>query len=284
MFLDNVDSRATLGGPALDMALTTGRVKDRVFQSQRSIDLPLRAVWIATGNNVQPGDDTTRRILPIRLESPEENPEDREGFKHPVLLGWVRQERQRLAVAGLTILRAYVAAGKPKQGLKPWGSFEAWSDLIRESIVWAGLPDPAETRSLVRESDRSADLLQLILAAIEELGRDGATASEMVKLAEHSYHPDMVDPYPTLREMVSQVCGTKANAKTLGARLRTYIGRVSNGRKLATSKARGGIVQWKVERADGGFGGFGGFTSTSLSNACENRIVHNDEYSKHILS
>ncbi len=32
-----------------------------------------------------------------------------------------------LLAAALTILRGWIVAGKPKHGLKPWGSFEQWS-------------------------------------------------------------------------------------------------------------------------------------------------------------
>ena len=82
----------------------------------------------------------------MRLESPEENPEERTGSRHPDLLAWVRQERPRLTVAAMTILRGYCVAGRPDMGLTPWRSFEGWSDLVRQSIVWCGLPDPGETR------------------------------------------------------------------------------------------------------------------------------------------
>ena len=59
--------------------------------------IPAKAIWIATGNNLQFQADTARRTLRIRLESREENPEERTGFKHPDLLPWVRRERGRLA-------------------------------------------------------------------------------------------------------------------------------------------------------------------------------------------
>ena len=60
----------------------------------------------------------------------------------------------------LTILRGYCAAGRPAQGFKPWGSFEQWSDLVRGAIVWAGEPDPADTREELRaENDTTGQAL-----------------------------------------------------------------------------------------------------------------------------
>ena len=61
------------------------------------------------------------------VQSPLETPEDRSGFRHPDLLSWIEAERPRLAVAALTILRAYFVAGCPSQTGGDWGSFERWS-------------------------------------------------------------------------------------------------------------------------------------------------------------
>ncbi|HEX3340072.1 MAG TPA: hypothetical protein VHT68_12980 [Pseudolabrys sp.] len=54
-----------------------------------------------------------RRIIAARIDAGE-NPEAR-AFKRPKLLDWVRNDRARLVVAGLTVLRAYKVAGRPDQ-------------------------------------------------------------------------------------------------------------------------------------------------------------------------
>jgi len=48
----------------------------------------------------------------------------------------------------LTILSAYCVAGAAgaTANLKPRGSFDGWSDLIRQSVVWLGLDCPGQTR------------------------------------------------------------------------------------------------------------------------------------------
>ncbi len=60
-----------------------------------------------------------------------EHPEERTDFRHPRLLAWVGENRGRILPAALTLLRAYVAAGRPVQRLPGFGSFEEWSDLVR---------------------------------------------------------------------------------------------------------------------------------------------------------
>ncbi|MBK8123956.1 MAG: hypothetical protein IPK54_10475 [Dokdonella sp.] len=53
---------------------------------------------------------------------------------------WVPDHRQELLGAALTVLRAYIVAGKPAQPIQPYGSFEEWSGLLRGALVWLGSP------------------------------------------------------------------------------------------------------------------------------------------------
>lgn len=248
LLLDNVAGR--LGSPSLDAALTATSWTDRILgTSQTTGTLPLSTVWVATGNNVALEADTARRTLFMRLESPVENPEERTDFAQANLLEWVAHKQRRLVVAGLTILRAYVVAGRPDQQLTPWGSFEAWSALVRGAIVWAGLADPAETREIVRDADRSAEQLRLIHAGIAEIDPqgDGVTTAEIVRLVEHPMRPDDVDDHPALRAAVAEVCGGRVDARRLAVVLRNFVGRVAGGRKLLKETDKHlKLVRWRV--------------------------------------
>lgn len=263
----NFDNVADVfGSPSLD-AVTTGTTwSDRVLgTNQMTGDLPATTVWFATGNNVVIGADTARRVLYARIESPEENPEDRTGFTHENLPGWVRQNRHRLAVAAITMLRGYVAAGRPSQKLVPWGSFEAWSNLVRSTIVWAGLLDPCSTRAIVREKDRSAELLRLFLDGIKEmdLGGEGVTSADIKRLLERPIGQDGVDVYPSMRAAVAESC-EKLTARAIGYALRKYIGRVCGGRRIVAEKGHAKITSWLVEDVlSGGDGGDGGDVSSA---------------------
>ena len=143
ILIDNIVG--TLGSPSLDAALTGTSWSDRILgESAMASGLPLYATWYATGNNVILAADISRRTLHIRLESDQEDPEERADFHHTNLLAWVRSHRPRLATAAVTILSAYCAAGKPNQRLKPWGSFEGWSDL--SGPLLCGLVNPIRRR------------------------------------------------------------------------------------------------------------------------------------------
>lgn len=248
ILLDNVATK--LGGASLDAALTATTWQGRILGESRTTGLlPLSTVWLATGNNIEFSADTARRTLMSRLESFEEHPEDRRTFRHPELRRFVRDERARLAVAGLTILRAYFAAGCPEMKLPPWGSFEEWSRLIRHAIVWAGHADPRANCDAVRNADQSAQLVRLIHAGIEEADIDceGVTAADIVRLLGHPISEDGVDQWPILREAMAELCSSKLDARKIGYGLRRYLGRVCAGKRLVSVAGHGGVKRWMVE-------------------------------------
>ena len=161
--IDNCKDGVPLGSPSLDLALTGTIFQDRLLGSSETVKAPLAAVWMATGNNLQYGGDLPRRVVQCRLDAGVEHPEERTGFEHADIEGWCRQERPRIVVSALTLLRAYHVAGRPRAGLSTFGSFEPWSDLVREAIVWADGADPLAGR---RDVVRSADPVRQALAAL----------------------------------------------------------------------------------------------------------------------
>ena len=122
-----------IGNGTLDCLLTSEAWGDRILGVNQHVKLPMLLTVFATGNNVQIAADTCRRICPIRLNTPLERPEDRQGFKIPNLLAHVRKHRAELLVDALTILRAYFIAGRPGQKMTPWGSFEGWDSVVRSA-------------------------------------------------------------------------------------------------------------------------------------------------------
>jgi hypothetical protein len=157
-----------LGNQYLSMALTAQAITGRILGQTVTAEAPWTAVLFATGNNLAYRDDMSRRVVPIALDPQMERPEERTGFRHPNLEAWVRQERPGLVVNALTILRAFCVAQCPAQGLTPYGSFEAWSDLVRNAVVWLGEADPCEGRQdLAAQTDDAYEQLATLLTAWE---------------------------------------------------------------------------------------------------------------------
>ena len=223
--IDNING--PLGCAALDAALTGRSWNQRVLgKSETARELPMRMVWLATANNVDIQADTARRLVHIRIESKCQNPEERTGFAHPNLRSWVTKERPRLVRAPLIVLRAYAVAGRPNMGLKPWGSFEDWSDWVRNALVWAGEVDPGETRAeLAAQADTEGNALEMFLDAFEKVDPNaaGMTASQILHLAYKREEFSQQDTHPRLREAVEELCptsnGKTTSSKSLGRRL-----------------------------------------------------------------
>ena len=242
-----------LGCASLDAALTATVWKDRVLGASEIVELPLLVTWSATGNNVVLHADTSRRVAHIRLDSRLENPEQREGFKHPNLKAYVREHRAKLLADALTILSAYCYAGRPQQKLPTWGSFEGWSDLIRQAIVWYGLPDPGATRTeLVEQSDREATALRALLGGWDELDPDRFGLTTVEILGRLTKQPEQ---YERVRDAVLELCPPKAghplpSTGSLGNKLRHLRGRVIGGRCLDYREGRGRKRAWHVVTAE----------------------------------
>ena len=260
VLFDNLDIQ--IGGAALDAAITSSTWTGRVLgQSRMTGDLSMRTVWSATGNNMAFGSAWDGGFYRSGCNRNSKCRKIEAGFRHPDLLSWIESERPRLAVAALTILRAYFVAGCPPQSGGDWGSFECWSAVIRGSIVWAGGADPLPTRTTALAGDDTAALLGKLIVGIETadpLG-EGLTTKEIERKTFGTQADDA--DHEALAEAVFEICGERFNGRKFGRRIRGFALRVWQGRYIEAESARGGVLRWRVRRADGGFGGFGGSNS-----------------------
>jgi putative DNA primase/helicase len=92
--IDNINNE--IDSAALPAALTAPFWEDRILGVSEIVRIPIRCVWIATGNNPQFSREIARRIVRIRLDAKRDRPWLRSGFRHPDLMGWVRANRPRL--------------------------------------------------------------------------------------------------------------------------------------------------------------------------------------------
>ena len=235
VLIDNIVG--TIGGPSLDAALTSDVWQDRLLGGNRTIRLPMRVLFFATGNNLQLVGDLARRCMYARLETEHERPEERRDFTHPDLMGFALENRARLLAAALTLLRAYFVAGCPQPAFRPLGSFEGWSRVVRAAIVWTGLADPCTTTADIPSTrERESAALTSIMAALTN--PRGTTASQL--LARTRVDEGLRE---ALVELVPPRDGLDLpSSVNLGTRLGSVRGRVIGGRRLdrvgATSPIR----------------------------------------------
>ena len=142
-------------------------------------------------------------------------------------------------MAALSLLHHYHLAGRPDQGLKPWGSFEGWT-LIRNVIVWAGMPDPAETMNdLQVANDTDTPLLRMLLDGWQEAG-GSLTVKEAIDKADTIDGGDF--KFPALRAAIDEFDGKK---QAIGLALKKYLGCRQDGRYFEQSGNK--IKRWTVQ-------------------------------------
>jgi putative DNA primase/helicase len=208
--LDNITGE--LRSFALDAALSSGLVKDRVLGGSVVEQVPFRAVTVATSNGAVVSRDLVRRSMHVRIDPRCEKPAARpdSAFKFPgdTLLKHAHEHRALYLGAAFTILRAYVCAGRPAVEMSGVGSFDAWSRLVRAALVWAGADDPVSTQSDLQEmadadTDVVLDLMRAWHAAFKGEPRTAgdavATLNEGLANALRAFTETTGDRMPTAR-------------------------------------------------------------------------------------
>ena len=255
---DNI-ARA-FGGAAIDKCITaTDTVDLRILGRSEKRTLPWRGVIFGSGNNVYVKGDMLPRVLAPRLESPLENPELRD---LPDLRALALERRPQLVADALTILRAFVADGRPAQNVPRWNGFDEWAALVPHALVWVGAPDPmGARRGLAGDEDptRAAEttLVREWLRLCNNTEPRGLTVSGALA---HMYPPPRHDEEPDgwndLRESLEHLTaarpGSTPASRKVGDALRRIKARPIGGQKLVSEQDRGGIARWRVIPASGG--------------------------------
>ncbi|HEY6461143.1 MAG TPA: bifunctional DNA primase/polymerase [Polyangiaceae bacterium] len=256
-FFDNV--KGVFGGEALEAAVTSGEIKQRILGASVDSVVPWLATIIVTGNNMTMTEDMLRRSLLCRIEPDVEDPTKRKTFAHPNeedprdLPTWVKDERADLIVAALTILRAYALKQYPDAQTGMMQSFNAWSRIVPGAIAFAGGANVLEAIGTDEKggSDESAAVAMLI----RELKRlsNGAPMSTKAILsalypAPHKDSPP--DGWDAMREAIEALTpmhGPVPNTLKFAHALRSRLGQVSSGHRLACKMDRLKSRLWFVE-------------------------------------
>lgn len=187
-WFDNMNTETDSG--VLASAITASSFKARLLGTSNLVDAEVTHTWCAVANNFKGTPEILRRLAGIELNARVTAPEDRTGFHHPDLKGWVRENRGELVWAALTLIQNWVA-----KGMKPWegkakGSFENWSKvmggILRDAgICGFGLKDAEFKQMAASSGDDGVQLLVEHLAREFDDGdafRPGGTS----KIREHA--------------------------------------------------------------------------------------------------
>jgi hypothetical protein len=135
VLLDNVTKPLNSGTFA--GALTALDWEDRMMATHETRSFPVRCVWLMTANNPVMSTEIARRCVRIRLDAKCERAWQRTGFSVPDLRGWIHLNRGQIIGAYLTLIRAWLCAGRP-EGKTRLGSYEEWSSVIGGILGFIG--------------------------------------------------------------------------------------------------------------------------------------------------
>jgi hypothetical protein len=239
LFLDNLNRPLDAG--SLAAALTTETWSDRLLGLSKMVRVRNRAVWVGTGNNVALSRELARRTLLCRLDAGVERPAERAGFRHPRLLAWVKGNRGRLVGAVLTLVRAWLARGRPA-GTQAMGMYEAWAEVVGGILGVAGVHGLLGNRAAFREAQAAADDWPAFLHAWRAAHGDRAVGvADLYRLAAGK----------ALLDAVLGDGGERSQRTRLGAALKKWADRVQGGvRVRAAGRDHSGRQLFRLEPAE----------------------------------
>jgi hypothetical protein len=222
-------------------ALTEEHLTGRILGVTKTATVGTRALFLSSGNNVEPVRDMTRRTVVITLDPKVETPASRQFNGNP--LGTVRADRARYVSLALTIVRAWIMAGKPKTQCKPLNSFEQWTDWVRQPLLWLGQPDPVEKVFEVMANDPDRETLGRLLHAW--LAQFGSTPT-MIRHAVDSSEFNNGELREALREVAEE--RGEINRRRLGRWIARHAGRIVDGMRFAKASGTTSAERWGIER------------------------------------
>jgi hypothetical protein len=208
-------------------------------------DCECHTALFATGNNITFRGDMVRRGLKCNLEALGERPELRE-FKQD-MLEVAAVDRGAYVAAALTIVRAYLAAGSPSV-CKPFGSYAAWSRMVRSPLVWLGEPDPTGSIDEIREEDvELTNIREFVGLWVDyelDLGADYTTA-QIIEAACPPHTPNNYSPQ-TFKQFLLRVAAARSAPDTVSPdRLGWWLRGIS-GRIVSIADANGVTHQYRL--------------------------------------
>lgn len=249
ILIDNVTR--PVGGSSLDALLTASHWKGRVLGATEMVELPNIATWYVSGNNVCVRGDLTRRALRCFIDAPDERPELRTGFKIKEMRKHVREHRGRLVAAALTVIRAR-AAEREVPRLPALGSFDEWSFLVRDALVWLDEADPVASQESLRA------VADLGLAAFSELlgawrayfgDRPVQITEALEELDRRAHVDDARRVVRAIEELAELPLTDRKTARSLGYAIRSRQGRTVDGLTFIGVGGRvAGGKAWLVRR------------------------------------
>ena len=245
--IDNVVKR--LKSASLTRALTAKIWRDRLLGKNQMLDLPQGAVWIATGINIEIGGDIARRSMWIRFTSTCPRPWTRTGFKHPDILGWVKENHASIISNLLIMARAWAQAGC-LDGTARLGGFNEWAKVISGILEFAGVKDfMGNAAQMYDEMDQDVQQWDAFLGEWTTIHADSPVSSGQLIDELLSFEP-IYRPFQEAMpdDVATAVSRDRRASHSLGHALRKHLNQVYPSGRMLTGEidAHSNSMKWMV--------------------------------------
>jgi len=252
--------------------ITADAMVDRVLGKSESIRIPNRALLILTGNNMSLAGDLPRRVIICRIDPQTDQPFARQFDLDP--LAHVLAHRAEMLAAACILIRARFTHMKTSAPGR-LASFEAWDDLVRQTVCWADVAlrlgafgDPMDLVREAQAADPESDALFSLLDALrDQFGNAEFNAKEVQVATKASTIKSPLEL--ALLDLVGD--RQLASVKSLGRVLKSKEGRIVHGLRLTGRQdTRSGSRMYRVKAVEPdktGFDGFDGFLPSHTEKA-----------------
>lgn len=224
-------------------AMTSESYRARGLGGMKLVSVSNRALWVLNGNNVGLQGDVVRRVMSIVLDSPE-NPETQMHAFDP--RDMIRDNLATYRADLLDILTSYRAAGSPLVSSEGLASFEQWSRLVRNCVLWLGMADPMATIRAAQAEDGETLTLRRMLHVWHD--RFGVEPMLLRDLATSGFEGETAAEWQEVYGSITTYKGRQDPAQ-FGYWLRRMKGRKLDGMYFTASETRGkgGVTKWCVK-------------------------------------
>lgn len=183
LVFDNLSGE--LDSNTLATVLTATTFTDRELGRSAEKQLPIMSGQVWTGNNPIFSTELQRRLSLIRLDAQCANPKGREGFKYPDLLQHVTENRGKIIAALMTLVMAWVSAGKPApKNVPKIASYDGWRHTLGGILEHAGFGTFQANRGDIEKlaSSGNEDPIEDLVRSWYEAARDEKAPAFKLKM------------------------------------------------------------------------------------------------------
>jgi len=232
------NARGHLDDTALEAALTSPVIADRVLGESRDLAFSNTAIYALSGNSLTYTEDLARRCIRIQLAYYGEEIETRR-FCHPDLYAYALEHRGRYLGALRALVSNWITAGCP-DGTQPKASFTKWAAVVGGILEAAHIHNPIGRDTIVSTPTEEVQHMRALLAAWHD--KHGDTEVEAAAVRELALESSL---FGWIGDMNDRGGQTKFSRMLGRNEIRSF-----GGFAVSKREAGKGHTYWRCRRAE----------------------------------